>query len=68
MRDSGHRISPFAAAAAGRAGTARMVLALFVYPLGYSLVTAFEAKGGGFTFGNFAKAFEFYSSTSASRW
>src|SRR5918994_6314787 len=37
------------------------VLVLFVYPLGYSLVTAFEAKGGGFTFGNFAKAFEFYS-------
>ena len=25
------------------------VLVLFVYPLGYSLVTAFEAKGGGFT-------------------
>ena len=38
-----------------------MVLALFVYPLGYSLVTAFEAKGGGFTLGNFQKAFEFYS-------
>jgi putative spermidine/putrescine transport system permease protein len=37
------------------------VLVLFIYPLGYSLVTAFEAKGGGFTFGNFAKAFEFYS-------
>ena len=37
------------------------VLVLFVYPLGYSLVTAFQAKGGGFTFGNFAKAFEFYS-------
>jgi len=37
------------------------VLVLFVYPLGYSLVTAFEAKGGGFTFGNFVKAFEFYS-------
>src|SRR5688572_25560253 len=37
------------------------VLVLFVYPLGYSLVTAFEAKGGGFTLGNFAKAFEFYS-------
>src|SRR5919106_1759644 len=36
------------------------VLALFVYPLGYSLVTAFEAKGGGFTFGNFVKAFELY--------
>src|SRR5262245_10411492 len=38
-----------------------VVLALFVYPLGYSLVTAFEQKGGGFTFGNFVKAFEFYS-------
>src|ERR1700741_1205394 len=38
-----------------------MVLALFVYPLGYSLVTAFTLKGGGFTLGNFAKAFEFYS-------
>ena len=38
-----------------------MVLALFVYPLGYSLVTAFEAKGGGFTTSNFVKAFEFYS-------
>ena len=37
------------------------VLVLFIYPLGYSLVTAFEAKGGGFTLGNFAKAFEFYS-------
>src|SRR5512134_3461257 len=37
------------------------VLVLFVYPLGYSVVTAFEAKGGGFTLGNFAKAFEFYS-------
>jgi putative spermidine/putrescine transport system permease protein len=37
------------------------VLVLFVYPLGYSLVTAFQAKGGGFTLGNFAKAFELYS-------
>ena len=37
------------------------VLVLFIYPLGYSLVTAFQAKGGGFTLGNFAKAFEFYS-------
>src|SRR6185503_3726345 len=37
------------------------VLVLFVYPLGYSLVTAFQAKGGGFTLGNFSKAFEFYS-------
>src|ERR1700741_3713669 len=37
------------------------VLVLFVYPLGYSLVTAFTLKGGGFTHGKFAKAFEFYS-------
>jgi len=37
------------------------VLLLFVYPLGYSLVTAFAAKEGGFTLGNFARAFEFYS-------
>ncbi len=34
---------------------------LFIYPLGFSLVTAFEAKGGGWTMGNFTKAFEFYS-------
>lgn len=39
-----------------------MVLALFVYPLGYSLVTAFVDKDGVATFGNFAKAFEFYAS------
>ena len=38
-----------------------MVLALFVYPLGYSLVTAFVDKDGGATLGNFARAFEFYS-------
>ncbi|MBM3599216.1 MAG: ABC transporter permease subunit [Alphaproteobacteria bacterium] len=37
------------------------VLILFVYPLCYSLVTAFVAKEGGFTFGNFLRAFEFYS-------
>src|SRR5262245_42000756 len=55
MRDSG-RLGPALVAPA-----LLMVLALFVYPLGYSLATAFEAKGGGFTFGNFAKAFEFYS-------
>src|SRR5918992_526877 len=55
MRDSG-RLGPLLVAPA-----LAMVLALFVYPLGYSLVTAFEAKGGGFTLGNFAKAFEFYS-------
>ena len=34
---------------------------LFIYPLGFSLVTAFEAEGGGWTTGNFTKAFEFYS-------
>lgn len=38
------------------------VLALFVYPLGYSLVTAFVDKSGVLTLGNFAKAFEFYTS------
>jgi putative spermidine/putrescine transport system permease protein len=36
------------------------VLVLFVYPLGYSLVTAFVDKGGAFTLGNFARAWEFY--------
>ena len=36
------------------------VLALFVYPLGYSLVTAFVDKGGAFTLANFARAWEFY--------
>jgi ABC-type spermidine/putrescine transport system permease subunit I len=55
MRDSG-RLGPLLVAPA-----LLMVLALFAYPLGYSLVTAFEAKGGGFTLGNFVKAFEFYS-------
>ncbi len=38
------------------------VLALFVYPLGYSLVTAFVDKEGAVTLGNFARAFEFYTS------
>jgi len=38
-----------------------LVLALFVYPLGFSLVSAFAARDGTATFGNFAKAFEFYS-------
>ena len=37
-----------------------MVLALFVYPLCYSLVTAFTDKDGAWTFANFARAFEFY--------
>jgi ABC-type spermidine/putrescine transport system permease subunit I len=36
------------------------VLVLFVVPLGYSLVTAFVDKGGAFTLGNFARAWEYY--------
>lgn len=37
------------------------VLILFVYPLGYSLVTAFVAKDGTPTLGNFATAFDLYT-------
>ena len=37
-----------------------MVLVLFVYPLGYSLVSAFTDRGGQFSFANFAKTFELY--------
>ena len=37
-----------------------MVLALFVYPLGMSLVSAFTSKDGQPSFDNFAKAFELY--------
>jgi ABC-type spermidine/putrescine transport system permease subunit I len=37
-----------------------MVLALFVYPLGLSLVSAFTARGGQPSLANFAKAFELY--------
>ena len=37
-----------------------ILLALFVYPLGFSLVTAFEGEAGAWTLGNFTKAFEFY--------
>lgn len=36
------------------------VLCLFVYPLGYSAVTAFEDEAGGATVANFVKAFDFY--------
>lgn len=36
------------------------VLALFVYPLGFSLVTAFQSKDGAWTVANFFRAFEFY--------
>ena len=38
-----------------------IVLALFVYPLGYSLVTAFVDKDGALSDANFLKAFEFYA-------
>ena len=37
-----------------------MVLALFVYPLGMSLVSAFTTKDGEPSLDNFAKAFELY--------
>jgi len=37
-----------------------ILLALFVYPLGFSLVTAFEGEGGAWTLGNFSKALDFY--------
>jgi len=37
-----------------------MVLALFVYPLGMSLVSAFTTKEGAPNLDNFAKAFELY--------
>ncbi len=38
-----------------------ILLLLFVYPLGFSLVTAFVDDSGSWTFANFIKAFEFYS-------
>ena len=38
-----------------------ILFALFIYPLGFSLVTAFVDESGAWTFGNFSKAFEFYS-------
>ncbi|HJS31141.1 MAG TPA: ABC transporter permease subunit [Alphaproteobacteria bacterium] len=38
-----------------------VVLALFVYPLGYSLISAFADKSGAATLDNFAKAFELYT-------
>ncbi len=37
-----------------------ILLALFVYPLGFSLVTAFEGEGGAWTVHNFTKALDFY--------
>jgi putative spermidine/putrescine transport system permease protein len=38
-----------------------LVLALFVYPLLYSLVSAFATRDGSATLANFAKVFEFYA-------
>ncbi len=38
-----------------------LLVALFVYPLGYSLVTAFLDAEGVLTLANFAKSFEFYA-------
>ncbi|HSE76468.1 MAG TPA: ABC transporter permease subunit [Alphaproteobacteria bacterium] len=38
-----------------------VVLALFVYPLGYSLISAFADKSGAWTLDNFDKAFELYT-------
>ena len=38
-----------------------LVAALFLYPLGFSIVSAFSVPGGGFGLANFAKAFELYS-------
>src|SRR5438552_3878731 len=37
-----------------------MVLALFVYPLGYSLVSAFTSRNGEPTLDNFVKTFDLY--------
>src|SRR6266436_10046145 len=37
-----------------------VVLALFVYPLGYSLVSAFTARDGEPTLENFVKTFDLY--------
>jgi len=37
-----------------------MALALFIYPLGYSLVGAFQDKAGVWTLGNFVRAWELY--------
>jgi ABC-type spermidine/putrescine transport system permease subunit I len=38
-----------------------VVLALFVYPLGYSLISAFVDEAERFTLANFEKSFELYS-------
>ena len=38
-----------------------LVLALFVYPLGYSLVSAFTNRGGALSLDNFIKTFDLYA-------
>ncbi|MET0527432.1 MAG: ABC transporter permease subunit, partial [Microvirga sp.] len=38
-----------------------MIAALFLYPLGFSLTSAFTATDGGFSLTHFEKAFELYS-------
>jgi len=38
-----------------------MLLALFVYPLGFSLISAFTDRAGTVTLENFSKSFELYS-------
>ena len=37
-----------------------VLLALFAYPLGFSVISAFTDRGGGFTLGNFHTAFTTY--------
>ncbi|MET0745879.1 MAG: sugar ABC transporter permease, partial [Microvirga sp.] len=38
-----------------------MIGALFLYPLGFSLASAFTAPGGGFSLMHFEKAYDLYS-------
>lgn len=38
-----------------------LIVALFVYPLGFTLVSAFSDKSGAATLDNFSKAFELYT-------
>jgi ABC-type spermidine/putrescine transport system permease subunit I len=38
-----------------------IVALLFVYPLGYSVATAFQDRGGAWTLANFATAWDFYA-------
>lgn len=38
-----------------------MIAILFLYPLAFSVISAFQAENGGWTFSNFGKALNFYS-------